>query len=195
MLITISGPPGSGKSTAAAALADAIDADHVSGGDLFREMAAERDLSLAAFNDLAESDDGEVDRALDRRLLDTARDADHLVLESRLAGWVAGDHADLRIWLDAPLEVRAERIGDREGKPAERARKETRTREASEAQRYEEYYGIDIDDRSIYDLALNTARWGPETVATLLATAASEYDPDADEGMVPVEGVVGVIEN
>jgi cytidylate kinase len=195
MLITISGPPGSGKSTAATALADAIDADHVSGGDLFREMAAERDLSLAAFNERAESDDGTIDRELDRRLLDTARDADHLVLESRLAGWVAGDHADLRIWLDAPIDVRAERIGEREGKPAEQAREETRTREASEASRYEEYYGIDIEDRSIYDLAINTARWGPATVATLLETAATEYDAEADEGAVPIDGVVAAIEN
>ena len=37
MLVTISGPAGSGKSTAAAALAEALGYDHVSGGDIFRD--------------------------------------------------------------------------------------------------------------------------------------------------------------
>ena len=39
MLLTVSGPPGSGKSTNAAALADRFDLDHVSGGDIFRALA------------------------------------------------------------------------------------------------------------------------------------------------------------
>ena len=42
MLLTISGPIGSGKSTVAAALAEELSYEHVSGGDIFRELAAER---------------------------------------------------------------------------------------------------------------------------------------------------------
>ncbi len=42
MLLTVSGPPGSGKSTTAGLLAEAFDLDHVSGGDIFRELADER---------------------------------------------------------------------------------------------------------------------------------------------------------
>ncbi|WEL26399.1 Cytidylate kinase [Haloferax volcanii] len=188
MLLTVSGPPGSGKSTTAAALAEAFDLEHISGGDIFRELAAERDMTAVEFNKLAEEDD-QIDRDLDRRLRDIALDRDDVLLESRLAGWLAGDAADLRFWLDAPVDVRAERIADREGKPVDVAREETTTREASEAKRYDAYYDIDITDLSIYDIALNTARWGPDEVTAVCIAAVDSYDPEADEGKYPVDGV------
>ncbi|WP_435062593.1 (d)CMP kinase [Halobaculum sp. EA56] len=188
MLITVSGPPGSGKSTTAAALAEAFDLEHVSGGDIFRELAAERDMTPVEFNELAEEDD-QIDRDLDRRLRTVAVERDDVLLESRLAGWLAGDHADLRIWLDAPLAVRCERIAEREDKPVEQVREETERREASEAKRYEGYYDIDIADLTIYDISYNTARWSPEGVLGMLTTAIDSYDPDTDEGKAPVTGV------
>lgn len=188
MLLTVSGPPGSGTSTIATALADRFDVEHVSGGDIFRELAAERDLSLAEFNELAETDD-QIDRDLDRRLREIAIERDDVILESRLAGWLAADHADFRFWLDAPLDVRAERIADREDKSPAAAGAETREREASEASRYLEYYDIDIRDLSIYDLVVNTARWDLEDELGLLTTAIETYDPETDEGKYPVTDV------
>lgn len=189
MLLTVSGPPGSGKSTNAAALAEAFNLGHVSGGDIFRELAAERGLSPVEFNELAEEDD-QIDRDLDARLREIAVEDDDVVLESRLAGWLAGDHADVKIWLDAPLTVRADRIADREGKPLDVAREETERREQSERKRYQDYYNIDIAELSIYDITYNTARWGPEAVQTMLTTAVEHYDSAVDEGKAPVEGVV-----
>ena len=188
MLLTVSGPAGSGKSTAAAELADALDYEHVSGGDLFRELAADRGLSLIEFNRLAEEEDS-IDRDLDRRLRETARDRDDVVLEARLSGWMAGEYADLRIWLDAPLSVRAARVADREEKSVGEAREESVTRAESEARRYREYYGIEITDLSIYDLVVNTSRWSVEAEVDLLVEAARAYDPETDEGAFPVEGV------
>ncbi|WP_435175907.1 (d)CMP kinase [Halorussus sp. AFM4] len=186
MLITVSGPPGSGKSTTASKLADALDLEHKSGGDIFRELAAERGYSTLEFNKLAEEDD-QIDRDLDRRLADIAAEEDDLVLESRLAGWLAGDHADFRVWLDAPLDVRAERIAEREEKPVDNAREETAARESSETDRYREYYGIDITNLKIYDLSINTARWDADAVLDMLVTAVEEYDAGVDEGKYPVE--------
>jgi cytidylate kinase len=183
MLITISGPPGGGKTTVATAVADAFDLDHVSGGDVFRSLAEERGYSLVEFNALAEEDDS-IDRDLDRRLRKTARDREDLVLESRLSGWMAGDHADLRVWLDAPLDTRSARIAEREGSSLETARRETKAREDSEKRRYREYYGIEFEDRSIYDLAVNTGRWGEEAVVDVVSTAIGAYGPDHDEGAV-----------
>jgi cytidylate kinase len=188
MLLTVSGPPGSGKSTNAARLAEEFDLEHVSGGDIFRSLAAERDLSLAEFNELAEEDD-QIDRDLDRRLREIAVERDGVVLESRLSGWLAGDEADLRFWLDAPLPVRARRIGDREDKSAAQAQEETETREESEAQRYREYYDIDITDLSIYDISLNTARWDEDQAFRVLADAVDAYEPDGDEGKYAVTDV------
>ncbi|WP_136716248.1 (d)CMP kinase [Halorientalis salina] len=188
MLITVSGPAGSGKSTLAAGLADALAYEHVSGGDIFRSLADERGYSLVEFNKLAEEDD-QIDRDLDRRLRTTAEERDDLVLESRLAGWMAGEHADLRVWLDAPFEARVERIADREDEPVDQLRESERTRAESEAQRYQEYYDIDIEDRSIYDLVVNTARWDAETTMELVLAAAESYDAAGDEGQFPIDGI------
>ena len=188
MLLTISGPAGSGKSTAAAALAEALDYDHVSGGDIFRDLADERGLTPLELNKQAEKDD-DIDRDLDRRLREIAASREDLVLESRLAGWMAGEHADFRVWLGAPLSVRAERIADREDKSVDLARTETRARSESEARRYLEYYDIDIEELTIYDLAVNTARLSPEAVIDVILTTVEGYDPAGDEGRVPIEGV------
>ena len=183
LFVTISGPPGCGGTTLAKGLADALDCGFASGGEVFRDIAEDRDMSLNQLGAKAGESD-EIDRALDRRLQTiaekwgTANKA--FVLESRLAGWLAGNRADLRIWLDAPEEVRVERTSDRE-----EGRAEMLVREVIEADRYESYYDIDISDRSIYDLSINTARWSPEGTLGVVLAAIREYDPELDEGAFP----------
>jgi len=188
MLITVSGPAGSGKSTLAGNLADALSYEHVSGGDIFRSLAEERDMTPLELNKAAEDDD-QIDRDLDRRLRDIAAERDDVVLESRLAGWMAGDYADIKLWLTAPMAVRADRIAQRENKPFEQARDETRERTESEAQRYAEYYDIDFEDLSIYDLSINTARWDPQGTLSIALHAVDSFDADVDEGQAPIEGI------
>ena len=188
MLITVSGPAGSGKSTLAASLADALNYDHVSGGDIFRSLADDRGMTPLELNRAAE-DDAQIDRDLDRRLRRIAEDRDEVVLESRLAGWMAGEHADIKLWLTAPLDVRADRIAQRENKPFDQARTETEERSESEAQRYADYYDIDFADLSIYDLAINTARWDPQGTLSIALHAVDSYNSDVDEGRAPVENV------
>ena len=131
-------------------LSEALDCGYVSGGEVFRELADERDMSLTQLVAEASESDG-IDREIDRRLRTVAEKwgaaSKAFVLESRLAGWLAGNRADLRIRLDAPEEVRVDRTADREEVGAE-----MRVRDVIDAKRYEDYYGIDITDRSIYDL-------------------------------------------
>ncbi|ERG97885.1 MAG: cytidylate kinase, putative, partial [Haloquadratum sp. J07HQX50] len=180
MLLTVSGPPGAGKSTSVQALAEAFELQHISGGDIFRELAADAGMSTVEFNQHAETDDN-IDRELDERLREIAITGDDILLESRLAGWLAGEEADIKLWLDAPLEVRAQRIAAREDKSLEIARAETEARETSESQRYKEYYNIDIGDQSIYDIVLNTARWSETEVPNILIAAIHGYTVDDDE--------------
>ena len=46
-------------------------------------------------------------------------------------------------------------------------------------------YGIDLSDRSIYDLTLNSARWSPEGTLSVVLAAVEAYDPAVDEGTTP----------
>ncbi|WP_348533577.1 (d)CMP kinase [Haloarcula laminariae] len=180
LFITVSGPPGCGASTLCTRLAEAMDCPYVAGGDIFRDIAEERDMTITQLSAEAQESD-EIDRALDQRLRSIAEQwgtaNKPFILESRLAGWLAGDRADLRIYLDAPEDVRMDRIRDREETAAEMG-----VREVGEAGRYESYYEIDVDDLELYDLHLNTARWSQGGVFELVRTAIEEYDPEADEG-------------
>jgi len=146
----------------------------------FRDLAEDRDMTLTQLTAKAQESD-EIDRALDRRLLSIAEKwgaaNKPFVLESRLSGWLAGNRADLRVWLDAPDEVRKGRITDREETAAEMG-----VREVNEAGRYRSYYDIDVDDRTFYDLPLTTARWSKAGVLDVVLTAVDEYDPETDEG-------------
>ena len=187
LFITVSGPPGCGATTVSEGLSAALDCGYVSGGDIFRQLADDRGMSLSQL--IAKTDEtDEIDRALDRRLRTIAEKwgaaNNPFVLESRLAGWLAGNRADLRIWLDAPNEVRVDRTSHRDEMEAE-----MRVREVSEAGRYHSYYGIDVNDRSFYDLAVNTARWTPETTLEMILTAVEAYDPEVDEGAFHTDDV------
>ncbi|WP_276260406.1 (d)CMP kinase [Haloglomus litoreum] len=180
LLITVSGPPGSGASSTSQALAEALGVQRVDGGEVFRELAEERGMSLTQFSAKAD-EDPEIDQLIDRRLQRVAEvwgaSNKGFVLESRLAGWLAGNRADLRIWLNAPEEVRVDRTADREEMESE-----MRVREVQEVGRFERTYGVDVTDTSFYDLSVNTARWSRESVVAIIMQAVQEYAYENDEG-------------
>jgi len=160
-LVTISGPPASGTSTLAEELAEELNYAIINVGDIFRRMADERNLSLSELTELSETDDS-IDKELDARLEDiiTAHtngdrtpDGDGLIIESRLAAFHADGRANIAVHLHAPLEVRVSRIDGRTETVEDLAR-----REESEAERYQNYYGIDITDRSVYDVIIDTSK-------------------------------------
>lgn len=156
MLLTLSGLPGSGTSTLARALAAHLRLAHLDGGQVFRAMAAEQGLGLAELGARAELDPA-IDLELDARLARRGAEGD-VVLESRLAGWIA-THEDLpavKVWVACDPEERARRVAAREGTDRARARVENDAREASEAERYRSYYGIEIAEMSLYDLVLDS---------------------------------------
>lgn len=172
MRITISGPPGSGKSTVSKDLADRFNLKLISSGEVFRQLAHERRVSLAEFGELAEKDPS-IDRLIDDRQIQIAREQDNLVIESRLSGWLI-EEADLRVWLGGSLEERAHRVAPRDGTSIEQAIKDTIEREESEAKRYKQYYDIDIHDMSPYHLVIDTARWDQEGVTNIISAAIRE---------------------
>ena len=172
MRITISGPPGSGKTTACNRLSEILGLKAVVFGKIFRELAAEKHLSLIEFGALAEKDPS-IDRAIDDRILEIARENEDIILESRLSAYMLSRNSipAFKIYLGASPEVRMSRIGVREGQTLEDAKKETLERQASEAKRYMMYYNIDINDMSVYDLVVNTDDLDPDGVIDTILKA------------------------
>jgi cytidylate kinase len=180
VLITISGLPGSGKTTVAQVLSRHLGVPHVYAGDLYRREAEERRLSLEEFNRLAEQDHA-IDRALDAQMADYARRGG-VVLEGRLAAFIAlQEHVDaLKVCLTASEEVRAQRVSQRENSDSIKVLQENEERQRSDAKRYREIYGFDLNDMSIYDLVLDSDHAVPEALADkILACAVDRFGRDA----------------
>ncbi|HEX8804446.1 MAG TPA: cytidylate kinase family protein [Acidimicrobiales bacterium] len=172
MLITVSGPPGSGTTTASRRIARDLAVELLPGGEVFRAMASERSLTLAAFGAYAAGDPA-IDVELDSRLADRARKGD-VVIESRLAGWIVRNEGlpAVATWVDCDARIRASRVAAREGITVERALADNAARQAVERERYLKHYGIDVDDLSIYDLVLDSGALSPGEIADAVVSAA-----------------------
>lgn len=171
MLITISGTPGSGKTTVARLLAQRLGVPHVYAGDIYRAEAEKRGISLAELNALAERDHS-IDRALDASMAAYARSGG-VVLEGRLAGFIADEERvdALKVWLTASDAVRAERVAGREGQNTAAVLAENEARQRSDARRYRAIYGWDLDDTGIYDVILVSDDRSPEELADAILAA------------------------
>ncbi|MCX9011510.1 MAG: AAA family ATPase [Candidatus Methanoperedens sp.] len=168
MKITISGPPGSGKSTLSRMLSARLGLPLISMGDIFRRCAEDRCMCLAEYGLLARQN-GNIDREIDEMQKKVAREKDNIILEGRLSGFLVD--ADLKVWLKAPLEVRAERIAKRENKSVQISMAETSEREECERERYLNYYNIDIMDLSVYDIVIDSSKWGAEEIGEIVLKA------------------------
>jgi len=177
-MVTVSGLPGSGTTTACALLQQGLGWEHVNAGAIFRQLAAEAGLDVVAFGLRAEADPS-TDRTLDQRMVALARARGQVILEGRLTGWMALRHGlpALRCWLAAPVDVRAERVSRRDGQPLAEAVEQMRQREESERRRYLAFHAIDYADLSIYDLVLDTAECSPQAVADQVLRRLREETP------------------
>ena len=173
-IVTVSGLPGSGTSTASRLVAVLTGWEYVNAGAIFRQMAAEAGLSLAEFGGRAERD-GTIDRDLDDRIVGLAREAaGGAIFEGRLTGWMAHNHQlpALKVWLGADRQTRAARVSGRDGQTPEEAARAMDERERSEHDRYTAVHGIDIANLSIYDLTLDSAHRTPEEIAAAISSRA-----------------------
>jgi cytidylate kinase len=172
-VITVGGPHGTGKSTYASALANALSLRYVSAGEIFRELAKKNTMSLEAFSNRA-ANDPTIDRMIDDRTKDEARKG-NVVIDAQLAAWIVKELADLKMLLTAPDAVRFKRIAEREGVALEAAQRETEVRELIQERRYMQYYGIDVTDLSIYDLKIDTSLHPIEETKALVIEAARSF--------------------
>jgi cytidylate kinase len=170
--VVISGPPGSGKTTQAKLLAEEYGLKYYSAGRIFREIAQQRGVSLEELSLIALKDPS-IDLEVDKRTYEVARE-DNIVIDGHLSAWIVSELVDYRIYITAPLSLRMLRIASRDGKSIEDAFRETIVREYTQKKRFLEFYGIDIDDLSIFDLVINTKYIGIKEAFEIIKKALED---------------------
>ena len=159
MKITISGVPGSGKSTVAKKVADKLGIKHFSAGDFMRGLAKDKGVTPLELARMAEADP-EIDKKVDSWSGTIGETYEDFVMDSRLAFNFIRE--SVKIFLDVSDDEAARRIF----KDMRDDEKENTTqgdtydallkRKESEKKRYDEYYGIDYTNPDNFDLVIDT---------------------------------------
>lgn len=172
-IITLSGKPGSGKSSTADRVAEMLGYTRYSSGESVRKVTHEQKITLAEFNAQAEQNP-EMDHQIDEELR-KLRDHSDIVIDSRLGFyWIPesfkvyldldNDVAMARIFKDANFNT--ERSGSGEGSTSmDEVMDQVETRMRSERLRFKKLYGVNPYSIEHFDLVIDTARHSPQTVA------------------------------
>jgi len=165
MIITISGAPGSGKSTIAKKLAEKLDWQRYYIGGLRREAAKKRGMTLAEYNKLGETDPS-TDLEVDRYQEELGKTHNNIIVEGRTS-WHFIPHS-LKIYIDVDLKIGAQRIFKELQDDKSRNEnnnlhtldsviKNLQERIQCDKRRYKKYFKIDVYNTKNYDFILDTS--------------------------------------
>lgn len=172
LIIAVAGLAASGKTTGAKALAQAFNLEYYSVGSIFREKAEKMGISIEEFS-TRRSD--ELDLEADKKALERMMKG-NVVIDGRVVGVLAsllkpleksGKVAIVRILYKPPLEVRASRYAQKEGKPYEISVEMVRSRDEADKRKYLALYGVDITNPESYDIIIDNSGWSLEEAQTL----------------------------
>jgi cytidylate kinase len=174
--ITISGHPGSGTSTLVEAICQHKGWTSLNGGEIFRQEAKNRNLSLSEFANLCAKDfsvDSQLDEILKSKMVEPNGPK---VMESRLSGWWAHllELDCIRLWIEVSETVRAERVVGREGISFEEALSSNSKRTQKDLARYEEMYGLNPEERTPYTHVIDASALTKEEVLSSTLTFLEE---------------------
>src|SRR5690606_17762638 len=105
-IITLSGKPGSGKSSTADRVAEMLGYTRYSSGDIVRNMIKSKKITLGLFNKQAETDPN-IDNRIDEQLR-ALREQEDIVIDSRLGFyWIP---ESFKVYLDINEDLAVARI-------------------------------------------------------------------------------------
>ncbi|MCA9359239.1 AAA family ATPase [Candidatus Kaiserbacteria bacterium] len=182
-IITLSGKPGSGKSSTADKLAELLNYTRHSSGDMVRQILSQSRMTLEEYNSRAETNHN-LDAKVDDKLRDL-RDKEDIVVDSRLGFyWIP---ESFKVYLDLDLEVATARIfkdavsnnmrksvGTSSSSLSDVSR-QVRERMLNEQSRFRQMYGVDPYEKSHFDFIIDTSRNDPQTVAIAIFDAYKDW--------------------
>lgn len=168
MFITITGDLGSGKSSVGKVLSEKLGYEFFSVGNLMRELADEKGLSIHELSKLAEQSD-EIDILLDERQVALGKKYKDLIFDSRLGWHFIPDSVKIFLKVDIDEATRrifnAKRDSEKENNSLEVTKDNIIKRRSSEKKRYKEYYNLDHTKEENYDLVVDTTNISIEEAA------------------------------
>lgn len=183
MNITITGNLGSGKSSVAKILREK-GYEYSSTGNIFRQLAMEKGLSVEEFNkqvnEAASRGDHSVDQMIDDTTTRIGEERDNVVFDSRLAWHFAPK--SFKVFIITDIDEASRRVfndslrADSESYESQDAcRKALINRQKLETVRYKEIYDIDYYDMGNYNLVIESTDASPDEIAQEILDKLAEY--------------------
>ncbi len=182
-IITISGKPGSGKSSTADKVAELLGYTRHSSGDMVRRLLAKNKMTLEDYNNQAKTNHN-LDAQIDEELRNL-REQNDIIVDSRLGFyWIPEsfkvyldldlDVATARIFKDAVTNSSRSSVGTSSTSLNEVSR-QVKERMLNEQSRFRKLYGVDPYAKNHFDLIVDTSRNDPQSVAIAVFDAYKEW--------------------
>ena len=175
MRIILYGESGVGKSTIAKDLADFFNLEKISAGQIMRQEAEKRNISIYEFELLCKNDP-QFDTFLDEKIEEIGKTKDDFIVEGRLAWYFI--NKGIKIKLTCSQSTIIERIAERENISYNEAEEKTRQRQQNYVQRYAQLYPqITFPPKNeVFDIIHDTTNSTPEKTKTFLIEKIKELN-------------------
>jgi predicted cytidylate kinase len=170
--IAISGEAGTGKSTISSCLIDLLpNWNYINTGQRFRDFCDSKGMSIQQVSHIPD----EVHREFDRLQTELLQTESNVIIEGRLAGWLAREIKDVfKVYCHAPLEIRAKRYMSRHSVNYEHAVADIDYRDSNDRLKFEKIYSVeDYREHRFYNLILDTSTLSPLELAKSILLKAN----------------------
>lgn len=178
-IISMAGDLGSGKSTVANMICEKLFYPIHKNGDYFRKLGMEMGMSVTEFNEYVKAHP-EIDNEIENSARKAADENEELIIDARL-GWYAVPES-FKVYLTVDINEAARRaFNDPKRKESEKfetieeQKEDLEKRFNLENERYFKLYGIHKEDKSNYDLVLDTTNLTKEEVVEKVLKAYEDW--------------------
>jgi predicted cytidylate kinase len=172
MKICIGGLTASGKTTLGEVIAEELNIAHISklATKSYRDFHTKKLSKKQQLTETHRACNVRHANSFDTEIAKMAQRTD-CVVTTWLGPWMV-KNPTLRVWLNAGIEERTARYAKRHKMPAKAARAYILEKDKETISGFKKVYGINIMDRSNFDMEINTARIGIKDSASLIAMLA-----------------------